>query len=137
MTCAMPRTLDELLDMPLTAPGVVGAFVAFVGGTEERAEAAERRLGGVLDRLAIAIPASVETAHARQTAADRPPFLTVDEAADFVGINRKTLYAAIRRGEVAGAREISGVIRIRTETFLASFDGAPKPRPKPRRIKSK
>jgi len=41
-----------------------------------------------------------------------PEVLTVDEAADLLRVNRKTLYAAIRRGEIPGARRVGRTVRI-------------------------
>jgi excisionase family DNA binding protein len=48
-----------------------------------------------------------------------PPVLTVEELAALLRIERKTAYAAIRRGEIPGARRIGGVIRISRERVLA------------------
>jgi excisionase family DNA binding protein len=48
-----------------------------------------------------------------------PPVLTVEELAAMLRIERKTAYAAIRRGEIPGARRIGGVIRISRERVLA------------------
>jgi excisionase family DNA binding protein len=47
------------------------------------------------------------------------PVLTVEELAAMLRIERKTAYAAIRRGEIPGARRIGGVIRISRERVLA------------------
>jgi excisionase family DNA binding protein len=41
-----------------------------------------------------------------------PTTLTVPEVARLLRCNRKTIYAAIRRNELPGARRIGGVIRI-------------------------
>ena len=50
---------------------------------------------------------------------DQSPVLTVEELAALLRIERKTAYAAIRRGEIPGARRIGGVIRISRERVLA------------------
>ncbi len=41
-----------------------------------------------------------------------PPFLSVDQLAEVLKINRKTVYAAIERGEIPGVRRIGNTIRI-------------------------
>ncbi len=51
--------------------------------------------------------------------AEASPVLTVEELAALLRIERKTAYAAIRRGEIPGARRIGGVIRISRERVLA------------------
>jgi excisionase family DNA binding protein len=56
-------------------------------------------------------------------AATLPPILTVDELAAYLRINRKTLYAAIRAGEVPGARRIGGTIRLDRDTVLSWLAG--------------
>ena len=54
------------------------------------------------------------------TAAALPPeLLTVDELAEFLRVERKTLYDAIARGELPGVRRIGRVIRISRSTVLA------------------
>jgi excisionase family DNA binding protein len=40
-------------------------------------------------------------------------FLTVDEAAELLRVNRKSLYQAIERGEIPGVIRIGRTIRIR------------------------
>jgi excisionase family DNA binding protein len=52
-----------------------------------------------------------------------PLVLTVDEAAALVRCDRKTLYRAIRLGEIPGARRLGGVIRIHRDSFLAWLAG--------------
>lgn len=50
-------------------------------------------------------------------------FITVDECAGLLRLNRKTVYDAIKGGQLAGARTVRGTIRIHRPTLLASFDG--------------
>jgi excisionase family DNA binding protein len=42
----------------------------------------------------------------------RPMVLTVDELAALLRVNRKTVYDALARGEIPGARRIGGRYRI-------------------------
>lgn len=44
--------------------------------------------------------------------------LTVDELAALLRCNRKTVYAAINRGEIPGVRRLGGAIRIHRDTVL-------------------
>ena len=44
---------------------------------------------------------------------DGPEFLTVDEAAELLRVNRKTLYESIRAGQVPGIVRLGRVLRIR------------------------
>lgn len=50
---------------------------------------------------------------------DTQEIMTVDEVAGLVRVNRKTLYAAIKAGEVPGVRQIGRRIRIHRATVLA------------------
>jgi excisionase family DNA binding protein len=52
-----------------------------------------------------------------------PLVLTVDEAAVLVRCDRKTLYRAVRLGEIPAARRLGGVIRIHRDSFLAWLAG--------------
>lgn len=47
-----------------------------------------------------------------------PPVLTIDQAAEVLNINRKTLYIAIQKREVPGVRRFGKTIRISTEALL-------------------
>jgi len=47
-------------------------------------------------------------------------FLSVDEAAELLRVNRNSLYAAIKRGEVPGVVTIGRVIRIRRSALLSN-----------------
>jgi excisionase family DNA binding protein len=53
------------------------------------------------------------------TAEVLPPVLSIDEAAELLRVNRKTLYEAVRRGHIPGARRIGRIIRVDRETLLA------------------
>ena len=52
-----------------------------------------------------------------------PTVLTVDEAAQILRINRKTLYRLVKDGQVPGAKKIGRVIRIRLDSLLEWFAG--------------
>jgi len=47
-----------------------------------------------------------------------PAFLTVEEAADLLRVNRKTLYEAIRLEQVPGVARIGKALRIRRDALL-------------------
>ena len=51
-------------------------------------------------------------------ATDPPMYLTVDEAAVLLRVNRNSLYQAIERGEVAGVKRVGRIIRIRRSALL-------------------
>jgi excisionase family DNA binding protein len=48
-----------------------------------------------------------------------PTFLTVDELAALMRLNRKTVYDAIDKGEIPGAQRIGRSIRITRDTVVA------------------
>jgi len=50
-------------------------------------------------------------------------FLTVDEAADLLRVNRKTLYESIRLGQVPGVVRIGKALRIRRAALVESRPG--------------
>lgn len=52
-----------------------------------------------------------------------PEFLTVDEAAALLRVNRKTLYESIRLGQVAGVVRIGKALRIRHAALVESPSG--------------
>jgi excisionase family DNA binding protein len=61
---------------------------------------------------------------AEQTRAGANPaqsieFLTVDEAAEMLRVNRKSLYQAIERGEIPGVVRIGRTLRIRRAALAA------------------
>ena len=63
---------------------------------------------------------------ADERAADRPtlpPVLTVDEAASLLRVNRKTLYEAVRAGEVPGVVRVGRSIRIGRDALLRWMEG--------------
>jgi excisionase family DNA binding protein len=47
-----------------------------------------------------------------------PPVLTVDELAALLRVNRKTVYDALSRGEIPGARRIGSTYRILRDAVL-------------------
>ena len=57
-------------------------------------------------------------ADAGRQAPDLPPILTVDELADFLRLNRKTVYEAVSRGEIPGVRRIGHTFRISRDAVL-------------------
>ena len=52
-----------------------------------------------------------------------PEFLTVDEAAALLRVNRKTLYESIRLGQVPGVLRVGKALRIRRAALLESSPG--------------
>lgn len=50
--------------------------------------------------------------------------LTVDEAAEVLRVNRKTLYDAIKANQVPGVIRLGKVIRIGRSALLAWFSGS-------------
>jgi excisionase family DNA binding protein len=56
---------------------------------------------------------------AQNSSADPSPVLTVDELASLLRVDRKTVYAAIARGEIPGVRRIGSLLRISRERVLA------------------
>ncbi|NRD67099.1 helix-turn-helix domain-containing protein [Corallococcus exiguus] len=56
-----------------------------------------------------------------------PSFLTVDEAAELLRVNRKTLYEAIRLGQLPGVIRLGRCVRLSRATMLswASGNGGP------------
>ncbi|QSQ17200.1 helix-turn-helix domain-containing protein [Myxococcus landrumensis] len=52
-----------------------------------------------------------------------PEFLTVDEAAALLRVNRKTLYEAIRLGQVPGVVRVGKSLRIRRTSLVESAQG--------------
>lgn len=55
---------------------------------------------------------------------DTNQLLTVDEAAEVLRVNRKTLYEAIRANQVPGVIRLGKVIRIGRAALLAWFSGS-------------
>jgi len=57
-----------------------------------------------------------------QTSIGTPPsVLTVDELAALLRVNRKTVYVALSRGDIPGARRIGGTYRILREAVIVWF----------------
>ncbi|NRD59209.1 helix-turn-helix domain-containing protein [Corallococcus exiguus] len=52
-----------------------------------------------------------------------PSFLTVDEAAELLRVNRKTLYEAIRLGQVPGVVRLGRCVRLSRATMLSWSPG--------------
>jgi len=52
------------------------------------------------------------------TPIDLPVILTVDELADLLRVNRKTVYEAVRRREIPGVRRIGTTLRVHRDTVL-------------------
>ena len=46
------------------------------------------------------------------------PILNVDELAELLRMNRKSVYAAIRRGEIPGVRRVGRTIRVSRDAVL-------------------
>lgn len=53
----------------------------------------------------------------------QPEYLTVDEAAVILRVNRKTLYDGIKLGQVPGVVRIGRAIRIKRVALVASDSG--------------
>jgi excisionase family DNA binding protein len=53
--------------------------------------------------------------------ANQPEFLTVDEAADLLRVDRKTVYSMIDRRELPGARKVGRVLRVHRRTLIDAF----------------
>ncbi|MFP2932183.1 helix-turn-helix domain-containing protein [Pyxidicoccus sp. 3LG] len=60
---------------------------------------------------------------AREAGASAPEFLTVEEAAALLRVNRKTLYESIRLGQVPGVLHLGRSIRIRRVVLLRWMPG--------------
>ena len=78
---------------------------------------------------------STDSTTARRPVDDAEAVLTVDELAELLRVNRKTVYEAYRRGEIPGGRRIGRSIRFARSivvAWLRGGDKTPSPR-KPRR----
>jgi excisionase family DNA binding protein len=51
-----------------------------------------------------------------------PPFLKVEEVAALLRVNHKTVYTALLRGEIPGARRVGRVVRVSSRILLDWFD---------------
>ena len=74
-----------------------------------------------LDRAAVAVGDASGAERAGSPAL--PPVLTVDEAARLLRVNRKTLYDAVRAGEVPGVVRLGRSIRIGRDALLRWMEG--------------
>jgi excisionase family DNA binding protein len=74
-----------------------------------------------LDRAAVALGDASGEKRAGSPAL--PPVLTVDEAARLLRVNRKTLYDAVRAGEVPGVVRLGRSIRIGRDALLRWMEG--------------
>lgn len=72
--------------------------------------ARDRRRDDVSQGAAAAMPSAGSTI-----------FLTVDEVAALLRVNRKTVYEAIAARELPGARKLRGVVRVHRETLVRWF----------------
>jgi len=63
------------------------------------------------------------------------PILTVDELAALLRVERKTIYAAITRGDIPGVRRVGRSIRISRDAVLDWLRTAHVRAPHPRRIR--
>ncbi|MFP2958227.1 helix-turn-helix domain-containing protein [Myxococcus sp. 1LA] len=61
--------------------------------------------------------------HASHHPEPQPTFLTVDEAARLLRVNRKTLYEAIRLGQIPGTLRLGKSLRIRRDALVGSSLG--------------
>lgn len=59
-----------------------------------------------------------EPTSARDNTSGRPEVMTVDETADLLRVNRKTIYDLIARGELPGVRRVGRSIRISRDAVL-------------------
>jgi excisionase family DNA binding protein len=55
---------------------------------------------------------------AREASGKAPPVLTVDELAALLRVERKTVYAAIARGEIPGVRRVGSLLRVSRDSVL-------------------
>lgn len=60
----------------------------------------------------------IEPSAAPSSANELPEILTVDELAQLLRLNRKTVYEMVRRGEVPGVRTFGRVIRAHRDTVV-------------------
>ncbi|PTL75525.1 helix-turn-helix domain-containing protein [Vitiosangium sp. GDMCC 1.1324] len=62
-----------------------------------------------------------------EAGSNAPEFLTVEEVAALLRVNRKTLYESIRRGEVPGAVHLGRTVRLRRSVLLSWTPGNSSP----------
>ncbi len=61
------------------------------------------------------------------TVSTAPAFLTVEETAELLRVNRKTLYEAIRLEQVPGVARLGRILRIHRDTLLTWSAGNSRP----------
>lgn len=69
------------------------------------------------------------------TESELPDIMNVDQCAAFLQVNRKTVYEMVKLGELPGAQNCRGVIRIRKKSMLAWLDAGAVPAPQRKRSK--
>lgn len=81
------------------------------------------------------MPAPEHVLGSAETSNDVPAVLTVDELATLLRLDRKTVYAMVRRAEIPGVRRFGRAVRVHRDTvlrWLADGQGqAPRPRRRP------
>ena len=78
-------------------------------------------------------PAASETSETTKTSTPLPEILTADEVAKLLRVNRKTVYAAFKKGEIPGGRRLGVVIRFSRDRVLQWMaDGQESARRSPR-----
>ena len=60
---------------------------------------------------------------------DTPDMITVKQAMHLLGVSDKTIYKAVKKGALPGARKIAGAIRIDRHILLDWFKGTGVPTP--------
>jgi len=70
------------------------------------------------------IESRTDEERAKRSSVDRlPSLLTIDEAATFLRVNRKTLYQAIFAGEIPGVVRLGRTIRLGRDALLQWISG--------------
>jgi len=134
------RTASEVAIAPRTSREAVrdGRALATDGGQPHTARdlpvtGSDSNANGTVDTLAEPcagpaeplrqdihdVPASPRPAQVHGATSREPAILTVDELAALLRVNRKTVYDALSRGEIPGARRIGGRYRILRDAVLA------------------
>jgi excisionase family DNA binding protein len=95
-----------------------GPQAANDSGPSERRERRDSTAFGNREPLASN---ATQPTDSSETSPPTREILTVDELADFLRLNRKTVYEAIDRGEIPGVRRIGESYRIHRATVLEWF----------------
>ena len=92
--------------------------------------------------LLTAVDSAVEEALSRRAeentseSPDSPPeFITVEELAKLLRVNRKTIYSQFNKGEIPGGRRLSKSVRFHRETVINWMRGTVRGSRSPRRKK--